>query len=73
MQLVTRKIGHLAFEHQDEFKGDVKITKGDVSMTVPMDAIRQLAALSEQHRFIEDIRGMKPEELLRRGLLKKIA
>ena len=62
----TTKAGTVVFEHNDEFKGDVTITRNKVSITVPMEALRLLVAESVRHDLAAHIVGMKPADLLRR-------
>jgi hypothetical protein len=65
MQTVT-KVGHIAFHHSDDFKGDVEITRGDQKLQVPMEALRRLVAESVRHELADHVSKMKPEALLRR-------
>jgi hypothetical protein len=60
------KIGALTFEHHDEFRGEVVITKGDVSLPVSIEAMRQFVAESVRFQLATHIAKMKPEDLLRR-------
>jgi hypothetical protein len=63
---VTRKVGHVTFEHDDEFKGEVTITRGDASLAVPMVALRAIVAESVRHELTATIQKMQPVDLLRR-------
>lgn len=69
-QPVIRKIGHVTFEHHDEFKGDVKITKGDVEVSVSMESLRTIVAEGERYARMEELRAMKTTDLLR---IRKLA
>jgi hypothetical protein len=62
---VTRKVNHVTFEHDDEFKGDVVITRGAGQVTVPMEALRVLIAESVRRERIAAIEKMRPADLLR--------
>lgn len=66
MQLVTRKIGAVTFEHREDFTGDVKIKKGDAEVTVSIDALRAVVAESVRYELAAHIQKMKPADLLRR-------
>jgi hypothetical protein len=37
---VTRKVGHVTFEHDDEFKGEVTISRGDQTLAVPVQRMK---------------------------------
>jgi hypothetical protein len=65
--LMQTRHGHVLFEHDAEFKGEGRITKGEVSVTVAMDALRALVAESLRHKLIAHIDRMKTAELLRRS------
>lgn len=66
MTITRRKVGHVVFEHSDDFKGEVVVTKGDVSLSVPMEALRGLVAESVRYDLANHIQKMKPTDLLRR-------
>jgi hypothetical protein len=63
---VTNKVGHVVFVHDDQFKGDVEIRRGEASLTVPIEALRTLVAESVRHQLAEHVQKMKPTDLLRR-------
>jgi hypothetical protein len=65
MQMQTR-IGGVAFTHDDEYRRDVEISKGDVMIKVPMEALRQLVAESIRHETLASIAKAKPETFLKR-------
>ncbi len=65
MQTST-KVGHVTFAHSDQYRGEVEIRRGDVVVTVPMDALRTLVAESVRHELATHISKMKPADLLRR-------
>ena len=65
MQTVT-KVGHVQFEHADDFRGEVTISRGDVRMAVPIEALRVLVAESVRFQLAAHIQAMKPVDLLRR-------
>ena len=65
MQSVTR-VGHVQFDHADDFKGEVTIIRGDVKMTVPIESLRHFVAESVRFQLAMHIQGMKPVDLLRR-------
>jgi len=62
----TLKAGHVTFEHDDAFKGEVTISRGDQVMSVPIEALRKLVAESVRYELADHIAKMKPEALLRR-------
>lgn len=62
----TTKVGPYTFEHNDEFRGDIVIRKGDATLTVPMEALRRIVAESVRYELATHVMGMKPEQLLRR-------
>jgi len=62
----TTKAGHVNFQHDDAFKGEVIIVRGDQSMSVPIDALRLLVAEAVRYDLAVHVRSMKPEQLLRR-------
>lgn len=64
--LTTTKVGHVVFTHDDQFKGEVEIVRGDARVSVPMEAIRRLAAESIRFDLADHVAKMKPEALLRR-------
>lgn len=64
--LTSRKIGHATFHHDDEFKGEVTIEKGEVRLSVPMESLRALVAESVRHELAVHVAKMKPADLLRR-------
>lgn len=65
MQTIT-KAGAVVFGHDDEFKGEVVITRGGQSLAVPMESLRLLVAESVRHELAAHIVRMKPADLLRR-------
>lgn len=65
MQTAT-KVGHVTFAHDDLFRGEVTITKGESSVTVPVAALRNFVAESVRVELADHISKMKPEALLRR-------
>lgn len=62
----TTKVGHVVFVHDDQFKGEVEISRGDAKITVPMDALRRIVAESVRFELADHVQKMKPEQLLRR-------
>ena len=64
--MVARKVGHVTFHHDDEFKGEVTIEKGDMRLSVSMEALRSLVAESVRHDLASHVAKMKPADLLRR-------
>jgi hypothetical protein len=63
---VSRKVGHVTFEHDDEFKGEVTISRGEQSLAVPVEALRTIVAESVRVELAAQVQRMKPSELLRR-------
>ncbi|MEX3690811.1 hypothetical protein AB3X91_11800 [Paraburkholderia sp. BR14263] len=63
--LTQTKHGHVVFEHDDEFRGEVRIIKGDVTVKVSMDALRALVAESVRHDMTARVLKMKAADLLR--------
>lgn len=66
MQLVTRKVGPVTFEHREDFSGDVKIRKGDAEVVVSLDSLRAVVAESVRYELAAHVAKMKPADLLRR-------
>jgi hypothetical protein len=64
--LTQTKHGYVVFEHDDAFRGEVRIIKGDVSVKVSMDALRALVAESVRRDLAAHVAQMKPADLLRR-------
>lgn len=64
--IISRKVGHVTFHHDDEFKGEVTIEKGGERMSVSMDALRGLVAESVRYDLASHVSKMKPADLLRR-------
>jgi hypothetical protein len=64
--MISRKVGHVTFHHDDEFKGEVTIEKGDVRVAVSMEALRALVAEGVRHDLANHVAKMKPADLLRR-------
>lgn len=64
--ITRRKVGHVVFEHSDDFKGEVTVSKGDVALSVPMESLRALVAESVRFDLANHIQRMKPTDLLRR-------
>lgn len=62
----TTKAGHVTFVHDDTFKGEVEITRNDVRVSIPMDALRKLVAESVRYELADHVAKMKPDALLRR-------
>ena len=63
---MLKKIGHVTFDHHPEFKGEVKIIKGETEITVSIDALRAFIAESVRFDLANHIQKMKPADLLRR-------
>ena len=64
--LTTTKVGHVVFTHDDQFKGEVEIVRGEARVTVPMDALLKVVAEKIRFDLADHISKMKPETLLRR-------
>lgn len=62
----TTKSGAVTFTHDDFFRGDVTIARGEAQVVVPVEALRKLVAESVRIELTEHIAKMKPEQLLRR-------
>lgn len=62
----TTKVGHVVFAHDDQYKGEVEITRGETKIVVPMEALRRLVAESVRFELADHVQKMKPEQLLRR-------
>ncbi|KWT89343.1 MULTISPECIES: hypothetical protein [unclassified Variovorax] len=58
------KVGQVAFAVADNFTGDVEITKGDVVMRVPMEALVRVVAEKVRANRIEALERAKPSELI---------
>lgn len=64
--MTTTKVGAVVFTHDDQFKGEVEIVRGDVRIAVPVEALRRLVAESVRFELADHVAKMKPEQLLRR-------
>jgi hypothetical protein len=64
--LTTTKVGAVIFTHDDQFKGEVEIVRGDARISVSVAALRQLVAESVRFELADHVSKMKPEQLLRR-------
>lgn len=62
----TTKVGHVVFTHDDLFRGEVEIVRGDVRISVPMEALKKLVAEAVRVDLLDHVVKMKPENLLRR-------
>lgn len=71
--MATMKVGAVIFEHTPGFQGEVGITRGDRSISVPMDALRALVAEQVRAEAIEELMHDKPAALLKPARLKRIA
>lgn len=63
---VKMKVGHVTIEHDDQFKGEVVISRGDKVISVPIDALKAVVAESVRFELANHIAKMKPDALLRR-------
>ena len=63
---MIKKIGHVTFDHSPEFRGEVTITKGEVSVTVAIVDLRAFVAESVRFDLADHVQRMKPADLLRR-------
>jgi hypothetical protein len=64
--LTTTKVGHVTFTHDDQFRGEVTIERGELKIAVPMEALRKLVAETVRFELADHVSKMKPEALLRR-------
>lgn len=64
----TTKVGHVTFDHSDEYAGEVTITKGTASVTVDMAALRRIVAESLRAELSRQVADAKPDALLKRSL-----
>jgi hypothetical protein len=60
------KRGPVTVEHDEDFKKDVTITRGDVSIAVPMELLRVIVAEGVRRDLVAQVAAMKPVDLLRR-------
>ena len=60
------KSGHVNFDHNESFRGDVTITKGEESITVSVESLRNFVAESVRYELADHVAKMKPSSLLRR-------
>jgi len=60
------KIGHVTFEHSLEYRGEVEIKKGEVTISVSMESLRKIVAESVRYDLADHVSKMKPADLLRR-------
>ena len=65
-ELMKKKIGHVTFDHTESFRGEVEITKGDMSIIVPIESLRDFVAESVRYELADHVQKMKPSALLRR-------
>jgi hypothetical protein len=63
---VTTKVGHVSFLHDDLFRGEVEIVRGEQRISVPMEALKKLVAEAVRADLLDHVVRMKPEALLRR-------
>lgn len=54
------------FEHNDDFTGEVSITKGTASVILPMAILIEFVAESVRIDAIDEIRKAKPASLIKR-------
>ena len=66
MATLTTRAGPVTFEHSDDYRGDVKITRGGAAITVTVESLRNIVAESVRHELAMHISKMKPADLLRR-------
>lgn len=64
--LTTTKCGHVTFEHNDEFTGEVEIRKGESVIKIPMESLCKLVAEKMRNELLQQVQKMKPETILRR-------
>ena len=62
----TTKAGAVTFGHDDQFRGEVEIVRGESRVSVPMEALRKIVAESVRFELADHIAKMKPADLLRR-------
>jgi hypothetical protein len=67
MAQVVTKVGHVAFEHDDRFRGEIVIRRGGSSVAVDVAALRRIVAESMRVELMQQIADAKPEALLRRS------
>ena len=58
------KIGNVVIEHSISFTGEVSITKGDASITLPIDALVRLVAEKVRAERIAALEKAKPHDLI---------
>jgi hypothetical protein len=58
------KVDKIVFDHADNFTGEVQVSRGEVSMKVPMDAMVRLVAEKVRHDRIRALENAKPSELI---------
>ena len=63
---MKKKIGHVEFDYNEEFRGEVVVSKGTSSIRVPVEALRAFVAESVRVELASHIQRMKPADLLRR-------
>lgn len=64
MNVIIKRDG-VQFAHGDDFRGDVKITRGDQTLTVPIETLRKFVAESVRYDMLVRVAALKPETLLR--------
>lgn len=63
--MAITKASGVTFEHSDDFKGEVRIVRNGVALSVPMAALRGLVAEAVRSDRIAELRDAKPEAVLR--------
>lgn len=63
---MKRKIGHVTFEYNDDFRGEVLITRGESSVSITVESLRLFIAEAVRYDLAAHIQKMKPSDLLRR-------
>jgi hypothetical protein len=58
------KVGPVVFTHAENFAGEVDITKGDVTLKVPMDALVRVVAEKVRAQRIAALENAKPSDLI---------
>jgi hypothetical protein len=64
--LTQTRHAHVVFEHDDAFRGEVRIVRGDTCVTVSVESLRAFVAESVRYELAAHIARMKPADLLRR-------
>lgn len=70
------KFGPLTVEHNEDWKGEVRVTRGQTTMPIPVAEILGMAGEMLRRQMIDELQAAKPADVLKfkqRSLLTKVA